>query len=62
LLAYLERTLKLADTVLDVGSLIGATCMISGKLAGKKGRVFAFEASNQPDLSRFVLDLLKNDP
>lgn len=65
LIAYLERTVKPGDVVFDVGSSTGTTCMISGKLAGEEGQVYAFEAEsgNYAQLCRNIeLNKLKINP
>lgn len=45
LIEYLARAVKPGYTVLDVGALIGATCLVSAARAGPSGRVYAFEAA-----------------
>jgi FkbM family methyltransferase len=41
--AYMERTVKPGDTVIDVGAHIGYFTLLLAALVGPKGRVFAFE-------------------
>lgn len=55
-LAYLERTLKPAHVVVDIGASSGVIALLAGRLVGDAGRVFAIEAeaTNFNRLSRNI--------
>jgi FkbM family methyltransferase len=59
--AYLQRTLRAGDTVVDVGANVGYDTLLAASLVGTEGRVVAIEAS--PSVHRRLTDnLTRNGP